>query len=84
MAAGTEHKLNSINQRNEPRHKKNVWQSGLGGLTVIHFLLFSGFSNVCHSVAFWPTALKLGCTVYFDMHFLVMGFISSVILIYAN
>ena len=24
-------------------------------------LLFSGFSNVCHSAAFWPTALKLGC-----------------------
>ena len=44
-------------------------------------LLFSGFSNVCHSAAFWPTALKLGCITNFDMLSLVMGFIS---LVYAN
>ena len=30
-------------------------------------LLFSGFSNVCHSAAFWPTALKLGCITNFDI-----------------
>ena len=41
-------------------------------------LLFSGFSNVCHSAAFWPTALKLGCVTNFDMLFLVMGLISLV------
>ena len=41
-------------------------------------LLFSGFSNVCHSAAFWPTALKLGCITYFNMLSLVMGFISLV------
>ena len=41
-------------------------------------LLFSGFSNVCHSTAFWPTALKLGCITHFDMLSLVMWFISWV------
>ena len=41
-------------------------------------LLFSGFSNVCHSAAFWPTTLKLGCITNFDMLSLVMGFISLV------
>ena len=41
-------------------------------------LLFSGFSNVCHSACVWPTALKLGCVTNFDMLFLVMGFISLV------
>ena len=41
-------------------------------------LLFSGFSNVCHSAAFWPTALKLGCITNFDMLSLVIGFISLV------
>ena len=41
-------------------------------------LSFSGFSNVCHSAAFWPTALKLGCIANFDMLSLVMGFISLV------
>ena len=41
-------------------------------------LLFSGFSNVCHSACVWPTALKLGCIANFDMLFLVMGFISFV------
>ena len=30
-------------------------------------LLFSEFSNVCHSAAFWPTALKLGRISNFDM-----------------
>ena len=39
-------------------------------------LLSSGFSNVRHSAAFWPTALKLGCISNFDMLFLVMGLIS--------
>ena len=47
-------------------------------------LLFSGFSNICHSAAFWPTALKLGCITNFDMLSLVMGFISLVNEIYAN
>ena len=41
-------------------------------------LLFSGFSNVCHYAAFWPTALKLDCITNFDMLFLVMGFISLI------
>ena len=41
-------------------------------------LLFSGFSNICHSAAFWPTALKLGCITNFDMLSLVMRFISLV------
>ena len=41
-------------------------------------LLFSGFSNVYHSMCVWPTALKLGCITNFDMLFLVMGFISLV------
>ena len=41
-------------------------------------LLFSGFSSVCHSAVFWPTALKLGCITNFDMLSLVMGFISLV------
>ena len=41
-------------------------------------LLFSSFSNVCHSACVWPTALKLGCIANFDMLFLVMGFISFV------
>ena len=40
--------------------------------------LFWGFSNVCHSAAFWPTALKLGCIANFDMLSLVMGLISLV------
>ena len=40
-------------------------------------LLFSGVSNVCHSVAFWPTALKLGCITNLTCS-LVMGFISLV------
>ena len=42
------------------------------------FLLFSSFSNVCHSPFVWPTALKLGCITNYDMLFLVMGFISLV------
>ena len=25
-----------------------------------------GFSNVCHSVCVWPTALKLGCVTNLD------------------
>ena len=33
-------------------------------------LLFSGFSNVYHSVCVWPTALKLGCVTNFDVLFL--------------
>ena len=41
-------------------------------------LLFSGFSNVCQSAAFWPTDLKLGCITNFDMLFLMMGLISLV------
>ena len=41
-------------------------------------LLFSGFSNVCHSACVWPTALKLGCITNSDMLFLVMGLISLV------
>ena len=41
-------------------------------------LLFSFFSNVCHSAAFWPTALLLGCITNFDMLFLMMGLISLV------
>ena len=42
------------------------------------WLLFSSFSNVCHSVCVWPTALKLSCINNFDMLFLVMGFTSLV------
>ena len=49
----------------------NVRQLGLGGPTTI----LLGFSNVCHSAAFWPTALKLGCITNFDMLSLVMRFI---------
>ena len=49
----------------------------MGRLTTIH-LSFSGFSNVCHSVCVWPTALKLGCITNSGMLFLVMGFISLV------
>ena len=41
-------------------------------------LLFSFFSDVCHSAAFWPRALKLGCITNLDMLFLVMGLISLV------
>ena len=41
-------------------------------------LLFSGCSNVCHSAAFLPTALKLGGIPNFDMLSLVMRFISLV------
>ena len=41
-------------------------------------LLFSGFSNVCHSACVWPTALKRDCITNFDMLFHVMGFISLV------
>ena len=41
-------------------------------------LLFSGFSNVRHSAAFWPTSLKLGCITNFDMLSLMMGFTSLV------
>ena len=40
-------------------------------------LLFSGFSNVCHSACFWPTFLKLGCITNYDTLILMMGFISS-------
>ena len=36
----------------------------------------SGFSNVCLSAAFWPTALKLGCITNFEILSLVMGLIS--------
>ena len=62
----------------ENKRQNNVWQSGMGRLTTILCLLFSGFSNVCHSACVWPTALKLGCIANFDMLFLVMGFISLV------
>ena len=41
-------------------------------------LLFSGFSNVYHSVRVSPTALELGCVTNLDMLFLVMEFISLV------
>ena len=41
-------------------------------------LLFSWFSNVCHSVYVWPTALQLGCITNFDMLFLVMRIISLI------
>ena len=51
---------------------------GHSNKTCFTCLLFWGFSNVCHSAAFWPTALKLGCITNFDMLFLVMGLISLV------
>ena len=35
-------------------------------------LLFSGFSNVCHSACVWCTAVKLGLISNFDTFFLVM------------
>ena len=39
---------------------------------------YLGFSNVCHSMCVWPTALKLGCLTNFDTLFLMMGFNSLV------
>ena len=33
---------------------------------------FSDFSNVCHSICFWSTALKLGCVINLDFHFLFL------------
>ena len=60
-----------------PENKRQMYGSQACRLTTI-CLLFSGFSNVCHSACVWPTALKLGCIANFDMLFLVMGFISLV------
>ena len=62
-----------------PKIRDKCMAVGLGSTDYHTFcLLFSGFSNVCHSAAVWPTALKLGCITNFDMLFLVMGFISLV------
>ena len=41
-------------------------------------LLFSFFSNVCHSACIWSAALKLGYLTNLDMFFLVIGLISLV------
>ena len=41
-------------------------------------LIFSSFSNVCHCMCVWPTALKLDCITIFGMLFLVMRFTSLV------
>ena len=59
-----------------PENKRQMYgsQAWVDQLPYIS-LLFSGFSNVCHSAAFWSTALKLGCITNFDMLFVVMGFI---------
>ena len=58
----------------KPKNKRQMYgsQAWVDPLPYI-CLLFSGFSNVCHSAAFWPTALKLGCITNFDMLSLVMG-----------
>ena len=73
MVAANWHKLNFTNQRNE-MYNSQAWVDWLPHIC----LLFSGFSNVCHSACVWPTALKLGCIANFDMLSLVMWFISLV------
>ena len=41
-------------------------------------LLFLNFLNLSHSSCVWPTALKLGCAINFEMLLLVMEFICMV------
>ena len=46
-------------------------------LTAIH-LIFWVFNVYHNSACVWLTALKLGCITNFDMHFVVMGFLSLI------
>ena len=59
------------------RHFKNLGIRDVSRLllqwtTPCFCLLFWIFSNVCHFVCVWPTALKLGCITNFNMDFLVI------------
>ena len=38
--------------------------------------MYGSQASVYHFACIWPTAMKLGCIINFDMLFLVMGFIS--------
>ena len=70
LTATNEHKLNFINQTNEPHHSVV--------LAYICHLFAADFSNVCYFAAFWPTELKFDYITNFVLLFLVMGFISLV------
>ena len=62
------HRHRAVNTNSKPDRHTDIWQS-----VHLHLcLLFLWFSNVCHSVCFWPTALKPGCITNFDMPFLMM------------
>ena len=47
-------------------------------LTAIHLIFWVSFQCLPFRVCLVITALKLGCITNFDMHFVVMGFLSLI------
>ena len=63
----------------KPENKRQMYCSQFTHAWLLYIcLLFSVFFWVYHFACVWPTALKLGCIINFDMLFLVKGFISLV------